>query len=212
MSDLFPHPCPNCGAMMTVPAGCGRLEQEIERLKDECKQLNDLFDFQHVRIADADAEYVAANPRPECLHGYRPDLGELIRWLRSERDAARAEIERLKTAERRLRRCVNVLANRLAVYTGVPVPHHIRGAKSVLAEMDQLRLDYQVLRDEYQELRHSLRLARKQLAGCDAVRCDGCVVIQRLNRDLDAYRLADPDYYWGEDEDDEEGEGGGSDE
>ena len=63
---------------------CERLESqqaELLALRERAAELEALFDLQHQRTSDADALYVAAHPRPEYPHGYRPDLGTLVEWL-----------------------------------------------------------------------------------------------------------------------------------
>lgn len=50
-------------------------------LQAKLAEYDALFDLQHKRTSEADALYVAAHPRPEYPHGYRPDLGTLIEWL-----------------------------------------------------------------------------------------------------------------------------------
>lgn len=61
---------------------------EIERLRAsegdlsrEIEEFRTLFDLQWARTKEADALYVAAHPRPDFPHGYKPDLGKLIGWL-----------------------------------------------------------------------------------------------------------------------------------
>lgn len=77
--EMLREPCgePDCGH-------CGLERQsadEIERLQEEVADLRGLFDLQWARTQEADAAYVAAHPRPDYPHGYRPDLGKLIGWL-----------------------------------------------------------------------------------------------------------------------------------
>jgi len=55
---------------------------------EQSEELNALFDLQDKRTAEADALYIAAHPKPEYPHGYRPDLGELICWLIERGDHA----------------------------------------------------------------------------------------------------------------------------
>jgi len=105
--------CSACGtkhlASTMCPACCGsvaqaqpndprdaqirELQAQVRTLTEERDELQQLFDLQHTRTLEADAEYIAAHPR-ETL--YTPDLGELIRWLREDRDRLRAEVERLQ--------------------------------------------------------------------------------------------------------------------
>ena len=75
---------------------CLEAAGEIERLTRELDELQALFDLQHTRTSEADAMYIAAHPRPDCPHGYKPDLGTLVVWMLSE-------IERLKRENERLR-------------------------------------------------------------------------------------------------------------
>ncbi len=63
-------------------------QEERDSLRAEIAELNALFALQHARTVEADALYVATHPRPEYPHGYRPDLGELIRWLLERRGCA----------------------------------------------------------------------------------------------------------------------------
>ncbi len=63
-------------------------QEERDTLRAENAELNALFDLQHTRTVEADALYVAAHPRPEYPHGYRPHLSELIRWLLERRGCA----------------------------------------------------------------------------------------------------------------------------
>ena len=60
------------------------LKDEIENLRIDNKELNDLFNLQYKRCTIAWDEWREANNEPDTI----PDLGELIEWLRSERDNA----------------------------------------------------------------------------------------------------------------------------
>ena len=63
-------------------------QSEFDRVRMELAEMKALFVMQQNRSKEADDLYVAANPKPECPHGYTPDLGELLRWLMVERDKA----------------------------------------------------------------------------------------------------------------------------
>jgi len=52
--------------------------------REELDELRALLDLQHTRTSEADAMYIAAHPRPDCPHGYKPDLGTLVGWMLSE--------------------------------------------------------------------------------------------------------------------------------
>ena len=66
---------------------------DLKRQRDEAleknAELEALFDLQWTRTQEADALYVAAHPDPNHPHGYKPDLGELVRWLVERGDEAR---------------------------------------------------------------------------------------------------------------------------
>jgi hypothetical protein len=53
------------------------LLDEVGRLRDEAKELNQLFDLQYTRTRRATALWQEAHNKPDVL----PDLGELIGWL-----------------------------------------------------------------------------------------------------------------------------------
>jgi len=60
------------------------LHDEKDGLLERIAELEALFDLQWTRTVEADAAYVAAHPREDCPHGYKPDLGRLIGWLMEE--------------------------------------------------------------------------------------------------------------------------------
>lgn len=60
------------------------LEAMLAAAASDTAELRQLFDLQWKRTQEADAKYVAAHPRPDCPHGYKPDLGALIEWLMTQ--------------------------------------------------------------------------------------------------------------------------------
>ncbi len=67
-----------------------------DEIRNRNSELEVLFELQWKRIVEADALYVAAHPRPDCPHGYKPDLGTLIGWLMKRASDAKVEVERLR--------------------------------------------------------------------------------------------------------------------
>jgi DNA repair exonuclease SbcCD ATPase subunit len=68
-----------------------RLQDENQSLKMENQELNRLFDLQHTRTGFADKLWQRAHNKP----GIWPDLGELIGWLLSQRDALQQAVTTL---------------------------------------------------------------------------------------------------------------------
>ncbi len=64
-------------ALKAVGYTPGSLLDEVGRLRDEAKELNQLFDLQYTRTRRATALWQKAHNKPNVL----PDLGELIGWL-----------------------------------------------------------------------------------------------------------------------------------
>jgi len=71
------------------------LRERVRELEREAEDHNALIELQHKRVAEADREWQAATGR----HNTYPDLGELVEWLRGERDRA------FKLARRLIREC-----------------------------------------------------------------------------------------------------------
>jgi hypothetical protein len=91
-NDLLPH-----RAIMSSPEAmaeyriqdaidqaCAQKDAEIARLKDDNGQYEATFNLQQTRLGKAAAAWRKAHPGKELVS---PDLGDLLDWLLSERDA-----------------------------------------------------------------------------------------------------------------------------
>lgn len=56
------------------------LQERIKELEQENRELNQLFELQHTRVARADKLWQKAHNKPNVL----PDLGVLVEWLLSQ--------------------------------------------------------------------------------------------------------------------------------
>jgi hypothetical protein len=77
-------------------------EAKIKELQDRNDELEALFALQRTRVQEAEALYVAAHPRADCPHGYKPDLGKLVAWLLEERQQLQRRLVAATTTIRTL--------------------------------------------------------------------------------------------------------------
>lgn len=84
--EMLREPCGEvgCGHCALERAAADAIEQlratEAE-LRQAIEGFQQMFDLQWSRTQEANAAYVAAHPRPDYPHGYKPDLGKLVGWL-----------------------------------------------------------------------------------------------------------------------------------
>ena len=74
------------------------LRAEIAALREECDELNHLFDVQHTRMGLATTAWREAHPGNELV--VLPDLGAVLEWLLAERDRLRATLADVDTCDR----------------------------------------------------------------------------------------------------------------
>lgn len=75
------HDCGHCELERAAADAIEQLRTTETSLRQEAEEFRTIFNLQWSRTQEADALYVAAHPRPDCPHGYKPDLGKLIGWL-----------------------------------------------------------------------------------------------------------------------------------
>lgn len=73
--------CGHCGLERAAADAIEQLRATEAELRQEIEGFQQMFDLQWSRTQEADALYVAAHPRPDYPHGYKPDPGKLVGWL-----------------------------------------------------------------------------------------------------------------------------------